>query len=187
MVIVIDPSGDLTISVVEYDDSISVGQGQEKVVLKVVDFLVKRSIIASNSDPLGALIALDLPYNAKPAFFQMEDLSTTSMEIWFRAFHDTMTPSSYRVNIGEIWNLAVYILSLLLTGYHCSLLLRWPVTCTISTASYSTHGLNNGTHTIQEDPCSRVCGCCCIHAGNITTRQASWKRRRVQSIIVEVT
>ncbi|KAL8828735.1 MAG: hypothetical protein Q9191_002421 [Dirinaria sp. TL-2023a] len=110
MVVVIDPSGDLTISVTEYDDSIKVAQGQEKVVLQVVDFLVKRSVIVSNSEPLGALIALDLQYNAKPAAFQMKDLSTTSMEIWFRAFHDAMTPSSHIVKIDEMWKLAVHII-----------------------------------------------------------------------------
>ena len=177
--IIIEPAGDLTVGVVEYDDSVHVAHDQEKVVLHEDKFLVKRSVLVSSSDALAVLIARDAPMDAKPAFFQMKDLSTTSMEIWFRSFHATMTPSLHQVKIEEMWNLAVFVF--LMNPEKCSSFGRWPVTCTISTSNCSTLGSNGGTQIMKSPSLGFVN--CCIHAGSTTTRRASWKRQRKPCII----
>lgn len=96
----IDSGGDLIIRITHNDDA----HAQTEDRSEPVEFRVKRSVIFRYSQPLARLILHDLRNKEGSQVFHMMELSPISMEIWFRAFHDTMTSSSHLVDIKELWN-----------------------------------------------------------------------------------
>lgn len=99
--IIIDPSGDLVIKVVEFDDSMITAPGQDGIVLQEREFLVRKQTIYKNSETIGTMLAWHLSSERAQTTFTIKDDSVTSMEIWFRAMHETLTQASYAAPLKE--------------------------------------------------------------------------------------
>lgn len=105
--ITIEPSGDLIVKVVEYDNTVWGSSDEDRVILHEEDFLVSKQSIYKHSRVLGMLVARHLSSDQASDTFAIKDDSTTSMEIWFRTMNATLQEANYRVTIEETWNLAV--------------------------------------------------------------------------------
>ena len=107
--ITVDPSGDLVVKVVEFDDSIDIPFGEKRIVLREEEYLVRKQIIYEHSRPLSSLLRLHLRSDNAAETFTIQDDATKSMEIWFRAAHNTLTEASHQVKVDEIWGLTVWL------------------------------------------------------------------------------
>lgn len=104
--IIIHPSGDLVIKVVEFDESVVVICGQDKPVLEEREFQLSKQIY-KNSRTLGRLLALHLNSEHAVDPFTLKDDSVTSMEIWFKTMHEGPRADSGNASLNEPWSLAV--------------------------------------------------------------------------------
>ena len=107
--IIVDPSGDLVVKVVEFDDSIDVPPCEKRIILREEEYLVRKQIIYEHSRPLSSLLGLHLRSDNAAETFTIQDDATKSMEIWFRAAHNTLTEASHLVKIDEAWELTVWL------------------------------------------------------------------------------
>ncbi|KAL8728593.1 MAG: hypothetical protein Q9181_005301 [Wetmoreana brouardii] len=103
--ITIYPSGDLKIKVLEIDDTVYVAPGQEKPVLCEEEFLVKEQLITKHSKPLAMMVDRNSAYQSTDKTFALKGDTVKSMEIWFRAVHNTLTDMNPSIPVEEIWNI----------------------------------------------------------------------------------
>ena len=101
-------SGDLTIRVKEYNDSVKLASGQPPILLKEEDFLVSRAVINDNSKVLVAKVKYHP--TAGDIIIIENDLAlhVRSMQIWLNVLHGlAFTEEAFKVDIGELWHIAV--------------------------------------------------------------------------------
>ncbi|TVY83648.1 hypothetical protein LSUE1_G002598 [Lachnellula suecica] len=100
----IDPQGDLTLVVVEYDYNATSGNG-EHPVLRSASFKVSREILLGAEDDDYWLKLLSGGFSeAGSNQITLEDDSVAAMELWLRVFHDAFVDESYDLPIKEVWH-----------------------------------------------------------------------------------
>ena len=112
--IIIDESGDLTVTIIEYEDqpirphnqaySSQEPVHEERIIRKTEDFLVCRQTIVDSSSYFKVQLATTFAEARQSTVTQKEDV-VTAMEIWFRAVHNAIIESTYDVPLSEMWNL----------------------------------------------------------------------------------
>lgn len=103
--IVTHPDGDVTIKVVEYDHSVSPNADGEFPVLKIAYFKVIRQVLRDSSSVLKTLLKIDGPWKESVEnTVILHDDTITSVELWFRHAHGTITDEMFQISIEEIWH-----------------------------------------------------------------------------------
>lgn len=104
--IVIDESGNALFPVKEWDVVRKRNPSQAQVPLREELFKVTKDVLTSNSTVLKERFRSQQSSGvAKPDRTKEDRIS--SMEIWLRVFHQTVTPNTYKVAIDEMWYLTV--------------------------------------------------------------------------------
>ena len=106
--IIIDKYGDLAVTVVEYDNRVSLSNHesdkQEPIVCKIEEFRVCRQILVNNSPVFKRLLTSNFAEATQSAVTLEED-AVDAMEIWFRVMHDKINANTYNVPLSEMWHL----------------------------------------------------------------------------------
>ena len=106
--IVISESGDALFSVTEWNLARNRNPSQAPVPLREELFKVTKHVLTSNSPVLKERYESQQSSSiANPDTRTKED-RISSMEIWLRVIHQTVTPNTYKVAIDGIWYLIVY-------------------------------------------------------------------------------
>ena len=103
---IVDPLGDVTIKVTEYDDDVTRVEGQPPIIHLTAEFQVRKEILIKNSSFFKVLLTSSKYAEAAGATISLEGDHVMSMEIWFRVLHDTITDNTYAVPLDEMWHLA---------------------------------------------------------------------------------
>jgi len=98
----IDPAGDLTIMVCEYDFRTTDGRGSHLLV-KTATMKVSRKVLMDNSDHFKKMLSGDFKEGSRDVIEFHED-TICSAELWFRALHGNLIDDSYRIEREEIYN-----------------------------------------------------------------------------------
>jgi hypothetical protein len=103
-IIEIDPAGDLTIKVTEYDYDVEDLNG-EKPILREVLMKVSRKVLQDSSIVWKTMLNQNGPWNdATLSIIELKDDTVLSLELWFRRLHGTMTDNMLKIPISEIWH-----------------------------------------------------------------------------------
>ncbi|KAK0124265.1 hypothetical protein ONS95_009238 [Cadophora gregata] len=104
----IDPNGDLTIKVLEYDLTICDDNGKHPV-LKTASFKVSRQTVIdkSKSNPLKVMLSGGfLEARSKEIIFKEDTIA--SVDLWLRCFHQAFDDACYSIPIKEVWHALVF-------------------------------------------------------------------------------
>ncbi|KAH9216442.1 hypothetical protein DL95DRAFT_445422 [Leptodontidium sp. 2 PMI_412] len=99
----IDPKGDLTIKVIEYDVTTRDSNGRHPV-LKTASFKVPRKTVIDNnkSQPLKAMLGGEfLEGHRKIA--TLDEHTIVGVDVWLRCFHAAFDDACYSMSIKEVW------------------------------------------------------------------------------------
>lgn len=99
---VIDKDGDLTVTVIEYDEQARDSNGKRPIA-QTMQFLVRREVLIKNSSYFKKMFLPSHWREAKSELIELEEDSVASMDIWFRAIHDINMV--YDVPLEEMWRL----------------------------------------------------------------------------------
>lgn len=66
---------------------------------------VRRDVVTSNSSVLTVLLCSPNFRESSQNLVELKGDSARAMEIWFRVFHDTVTPETYAAPVAEMWEL----------------------------------------------------------------------------------
>lgn len=105
MVVIVE-SGDLIITVIEYDDTVKIVDGQEPVIRQTVDFQVRRSVLATKSSVFRKLLGSPNFKEAAQETVLLKEDRVASMNIWFRILHAVDVDTTGTTALEEMWHLA---------------------------------------------------------------------------------
>lgn len=101
-------SGDLIITVKEYDKSVQLASGQAPIVLEEEDFLVSRAVIIANSKVLAAKIKYHPTVGDIISIQNDRALRVKDMQIWLNVLHGLVfTKEAFTADMKELWYIAV--------------------------------------------------------------------------------
>ncbi|KAH8790311.1 hypothetical protein BGZ57DRAFT_949622 [Hyaloscypha finlandica] len=98
----IDPAGDLTIKVIEYDSTTTDDRGPYHI-LKTALMKVSRQVLMNNSTALKTMLSGSFK-EAGTNFIELNEDTVHSLELWFRVLHGNIGDGSYEIEREEIWN-----------------------------------------------------------------------------------
>jgi hypothetical protein len=98
----IDPAGDLTIKVIEYDFTTTDDRGPY-LILKTALMKVSRQVLMNNSTTLKTMLS-GFFKEAGSKFIELHEDTVDSLELWFRVLHGNVGDGSYEIERVEIWN-----------------------------------------------------------------------------------
>lgn len=99
---VIDKDGDLTVTVIEYDDRVVNGDGN-RPVSRTMQFRVRREVLTTHSSHFAKMLRPGHWREAQKELIELKEDSVASMDIWFRVLHNTGLV--YDVPLEEMWRL----------------------------------------------------------------------------------
>ena len=105
--IVISESGDALFAVTEWDLTHYRNPSQAPVPLREELFKVAKHVLTSNSPVLKERYGSQQSSSIASPDTRTKEDRISSMEIWLRVVHQTVTPNTYKVAIDEIWYLIV--------------------------------------------------------------------------------
>jgi hypothetical protein len=97
----IDPAGDLTIKVFEYDFHTTDGQGSHPCA-KTALMKVSREILMSNSIHFKTMLG-GIFKEGSSNFVELHEDTIYSLELWFRVLHGNLVDDSYLVDREQIY------------------------------------------------------------------------------------
>jgi len=101
--VLIDPKGDVTLEIVEYDED-AVDGAKERPVLRKQEFQVSRTVLIRDSRYFKTMFLPGHFTDSKKGSIALHDDTVASMELWLRALHKTEL--SYDQSLLEMWNIA---------------------------------------------------------------------------------
>ena len=103
--IIIDQEGNLTVEVVEYDESIEGGSDNDKVVKERVQFLVKRDVLTTQSCFFDRMLQRDTWKESSQKTVMLTD-RVKRLEVCFRVLHKCKDEDHiFNFSLEEIWYL----------------------------------------------------------------------------------
>lgn len=113
---IIDPRGDLTVKVTEYDGQVK-GKDGKHPVKQIGEFLVKRQVLIQSSMVFRRMLGPGKFAEADKSIVELQEDRVKTMEIWFLILHGFLQGTSYtptrgdnrttgyNVEIEEMWHL----------------------------------------------------------------------------------
>ena len=105
--IVITDAGNALFKVIQFDVTPKGNPGQARVPLREELFLVTKQVLTDSSPVLRKRFESHPSSDVASSALRTEEDSISSMELWLRVLHNTVTPDTYEIAIHEMWYLAV--------------------------------------------------------------------------------
>lgn len=105
MIVNIDHSGDLSISVTEYEQMASGTQATSRIPQTTVEFKISRAIMTESSLYFKKLLVTSDFAETKKNTITLQGDRVKSMEIWFKALHESSMEDTYNVSLDEVWHI----------------------------------------------------------------------------------
>ena len=90
----IDPTGDLVVRVIEYEEVLSRASHQRHPVSRIAEFKVCREVLANSSKVFKRLLTSARFMEASKTTIFLQEDHVVSMEIWLRVLHHALINTS---------------------------------------------------------------------------------------------